>query len=208
MLAHAPFDSKKLLADAKSHVRALFAQEGAPSYSYHNFEHTQMVVRDALWIGNGCNLTDSQMFIVEVAAWFHDSGFSKTYLQHEEAGAALAATFLNQHKADASLVTQVADCIRATRMPQQPVDIVQQVLCDADLAYLGSNQFFVVSDKLLNEWQQHTQNDLDEFEFSMVSEGFLLRHTYFTPFARAYLNAGKKLNLELLGKRNRNIKTG
>jgi predicted metal-dependent HD superfamily phosphohydrolase len=208
MLAHASFDPQKLLVDAKSHVRALFAQDGAPSYPYHNLEHTQMVVRDALWIGKGSNLTDRQMFIVEIAAWFHDSGFSKTYLQHEEAGAVLAATFLSLHKVDSSLIAQVADCIRATRMPQQPEDIVQEVLCDADLAYLGSNQFFVVSEKLLNEWQQHKQNDLDEIEFSMVSEGFLLRHTYFTPFARTYLNAGKKRNLELIGIRNRNKKTG
>lgn len=207
MFAYAPVDSAKLLAAAKNHVRALFALESAPKYAYHNFDHTQMVVRDALWIGKGSELKQEQLLVVELAAWFHDTGFSRTYVAHEEEGAVLAKAFLSMHGVNGNLADDVADCIRATRMPQRPDGIVQQVLCDADLAYLGSNQFFDVSDKLLIEWQEHKQNDLDENEFSMVSEEFLLNHIYFTSFARTFLDSGKERNLRLLTTRNNSLRS-
>lgn len=207
MLARASIESTMLLAAAKCHVKALFELESTPKYAYHNFEHTQMVVRDALWIGRGSELSQEQLFVVELAAWFHDSGFSKSYALHEQQGALLAMDFLLKNGLDSRLATEVADCIHATHMPQKPFGIVQQVLCDADLAYLGSNQFFDVSEKLLNEWQEHKQNDLNMNEFSMVSEEFLLNHTYFTVFARTFLDDGKKQNLQLLAMRNKSLKT-
>ncbi len=184
----------------------MFRREGAPDLCYHNFIHTEGVVADALWIGKGSCLNEEQLFIVELAAWFHDSGFTNTYKTHEKESAELASSFLRHLNVESYIIEQVTESILATRMPQSPQNLIQEVLCDADLAYLGSNRFFDVSERLRTEWKNENIENLTEHDFSMVSADFLRSHRYFTEFARQQLDEGKWRNLNLIGVKVQNNK--
>jgi predicted metal-dependent HD superfamily phosphohydrolase len=74
---------------------------------------------------------------VEVAIWFHDAIYDTTQSDNELRSAQWAARYLDEHGADSSTVTAVADMINATATHQ--VDSEDSaIMLDIDLGILGT----------------------------------------------------------------------
>src|SRR3954451_20504814 len=117
------------LADQVKHYSIAFFNAPENQYlSYHNLVHTEGVVNAAIQIGNHYQLNDEDFFIVLTAAWFHDMGyFSDDPGNHERMGAEKAAAFLKEREVDDLIVGKVQACIRATRMPQSPANLLEEI---------------------------------------------------------------------------------
>ncbi len=118
---------------------------------YHNRQHTERVVAAAIQIGNHYQLDERNFFILQAAAWFHDIGYFTNTHAHEEQSALLAAAFLKEHEVPEEMIAEVKDCIAATRMPQSPRNLNEEILCDADLFHLGSDDFSPLNKLLRKE---------------------------------------------------------
>src|SRR5690606_14817504 len=86
-------------------------------------------------------LSDHDYFVVVAASWFHDMGYLFDCNPHEERGAQMAIDFLGERGVDQETIEQVRGCILATKMPQRPSGLLQEIVCDADLFHLGSDSF-------------------------------------------------------------------
>ena len=73
----------------------------------------------------------------------------------------------------------IAGMIMATKIPQSPANLAQQVLCDADLDYLGRNDFQMISDRLKQELKSFDIIGSDE-EWDQLQVKFFEQHKYFT----------------------------
>ncbi len=78
-----------------------------------------------------------------------------------------------------------------TKIPQQPQDKLGEILCDADLYYLGTDKYFVGADKLYKELHEAGFVKSRE-EWSNEEIKFVERHHYFTPTAQRKLNSRLK----------------
>lgn len=159
---------------------------------YHNLHHTMQVVKAAKEIGKHSGLTEEQLEIVSIAAWFHDIGYCESGQNHEENSAKVAAEFLQKQGYSSDKINLVTGCILATKMPQSPKSLLEQVLCDADLHHLGTDQYFDQAKLLQEEINNTTEQTLTDAKWMEMNVSFIKSHQYFTDYAKEAF-ADKKL---------------
>ena len=167
------------------------------TYSYHNMKHTKSVVEAAEVIGRASNLSDDEMESVFIAAWFHDTGYRKDSHNHEEVAMETAVKLLNEWGASEKTIGEVKGLIEATRMPQNPKNLLEKVLCDADLHHLGDKEILNCSRDLRNEFEsvKNLKFETDE-EWIQFNLSFFKQHKYFTAYGQTVLEERKKKNIK------------
>ncbi len=176
----------------KQHV--LLKLEGlSPLLTYHSAEHTLDVVKQAERIARDSGIAEREIYLLKVAGMYHDTGFLETYYGHEEKSCELflndAATF-HFSKADGQIITGI---IMATKVPQQPNNLLEAILCDADLDYLGRSDFDIIAGNLKTELFNYGFVK-DENEWHQVQVNFLQLHYYHTDSSNTLREPVKKRN--------------
>lgn len=186
-----------LIDKAERYVRNFINENCSDKMFYHNIYHTEEVVKAAEKIGKKCQLSDEDLEIVILAAWFHDTGYYKGNEDHEIKSAEIADNFFSAENTQVSKLEKVKNCIKATKIPQCPNNLIEKVLCDADLYHLSSNKFFKKSELLRKELVAH-QCAISPVSWMSKSCEFISRHKYFTDFAKRILKPKKEANLKKL----------
>jgi uncharacterized membrane-anchored protein YitT (DUF2179 family)/HD superfamily phosphodiesterase len=173
-------------------------ETGLPAYlAYHNTQHTLQVIENAEKLANEEGIESGDLVLLKTAALFHDAGFLQHHQEHEDLSCKIARRHLPDFDYSPEQVEAICAMIMATRLPQTPVDKLGQLLCDADLYYLGTDQYNIEADKLYSEFKKagivktHTEWELRQVEF-------LSAHHFFTNAARLKLEEGKQVTLERL----------
>jgi predicted metal-dependent HD superfamily phosphohydrolase len=187
-----------LLKQVNEYVLAYYSAHADPRLIYHDLKHTETVANRAIEIANHYQLNDRDYFVVATAAWFHDTGYMLDVKQHEEHSALLAETFLKTISVSESDIKDVKGCIMATKMPQSPNNLMEKILCDADLYHLGTAEFDQTDKLLRKETNILHGTDLSKREWRRKSIGFLAAHHYHTDYAQVLLNGAKQRKIEEL----------
>jgi HD superfamily phosphodiesterase len=195
------------LAIIENHIESMFDNGLSKKLIYHNIDHTRDVRIQCLAIATEEGVSDERvLYILQVAALYHDTGFLKTYDQHEAVGCEIAREQLPGFGMNALIIEDVCDLIMATRVPQKPAAQMEKIICDADLDYLGRDDFYITSNKLKRELiELKLLNGDHEWEKRQLD--FLQSHHYFTRTSIEKRGA-KKMNFikELLKNNNLQIK--
>lgn len=190
-------DNLDLVQATEQYVRSLFNNKSNKEFVYHNLNHTLEVVRFSGQIADYYRLPEDARHLLILSAWFHDVGYLRVDPQdHEEESARIARDFLSGMRADEELIVGVEECIRATRMPQSPSSLVEQILCDADLYHLGTDKFFERNQALREEVNSFREEKVSKKEWRAMNVEFMERHRYFTDYCREKLEPGKQKNLD------------
>ena len=189
--------STPLLNKTKEFVAGFIADNITEKICYHNIDHTLEAVEAAEVIGHKLNIPDQDLEIVLIAAWFHDTGYFLGCEDHEEASASIMARFLKEESVDEEMIAKVRNCILATKIPQSPQNILEKIVCDADLYHLGTDKFFDKSELLWHELALHDQ-EMSPESWLEKSKSFVEDHRYHTSFGKTVLLPKLKKNLELL----------
>jgi len=189
----------RLLSEqVQSHVQSFYKVHNKPALWYHNLSHIEYTVSAATQIANHYRFDDKNFFIVITAAWFHDIGYLEDANGHEERSAREAGLYLLSLQVDNVVIEAVKRCILATRMPQQPKDLPEQIICDADLFHLGTDDF-AEKNKLLRKEYNATHNaSMSKEEWRVKTIKLLQTHRYHTDYCRTLLDATKAENLAQL----------
>jgi predicted metal-dependent HD superfamily phosphohydrolase len=188
----------EILDDVKTHVEHLFHTGTNDKLVYHNLTHTEHVAKHAVEIADFYKLSDRDFFIVQCAAWFHDIGYLQGKEQHEQAGAASAGAFLASLNVDEKIIQEVQGCIMATKMPQSPKNLLEQILCDADLYHLGSEDFKARNKLMRKETNALYNKEIDKNFWRLGTLQLLEAHHYHTPYAIEKLSHKKAENIQNL----------
>jgi predicted metal-dependent HD superfamily phosphohydrolase len=174
-----------LLPEAQSFVNDLFLNKVSKSIRFHNIQHTLDVVTACMKMAEFYQLAEEDRLILSLAAWFHDTGYSSGKADdHESVSIQLATDFLKQHAADPILIQRVTSCIEATRLPQSPKNHIEQILCDADLFHLGTDEFKEKSRLLREEYKTFSKIDISKKDWRKQNITFLETHKYFTSYGK------------------------
>jgi len=162
---------------------------------YHNLKHTVDVVTQVELIGKAEGVSTHDLLMLKTAALFHDIGHLVSYDRHEEEGVKMAREMLPLYHYSSNQIDQVARLILATRMPPDPRNTLEEIICDADLDYLGRTDFLPVAYNLYKELK--TRNKIGSFEeWKQIQMDFIRNHSYFTATARDLREVNKKKQLE------------
>jgi class 3 adenylate cyclase len=167
-----------------------------PGYLYyHNVKHTVDVVTEVELIGWAEGVSDEDILVLKTAALFHDAGHTVAYDDHEYHGTVLARGILPQYGYNEAQVEQICEVIMATKMPPNPKNLLEKIICDADLDYLGRSDMIPVSNTLYKELKEQDKiGTLSEWNRLQVK--FITGHQYFTSTAQSLREVNKLKQIE------------
>ncbi len=184
----------QLIGEVKKVATEIFEKGVDPRFVFHNLEHTRQVAEAAEGIANFYRFNENEKFVLIVAAWFHDSGFSSGRIEaHELESIKTAENFLRTYNTASDVIAAVSSCILATQMPQNPKNGIEKIICDADLFHLGTNHFNYRTELLRQELQFYYKREIAEQEWRMQNMEFLKSHTYFTGYCQQMLEPVKQI---------------
>ena len=147
---------------------------------YHGIHHTkdvcEAVERLAIWEG----VKGEDLYLLKTAALYHDAGFIDSYESNEPIGADLAKVMLPNFGYTAKQIKQVIELIEATKMPQNPKNHLEEIMCDSDLDYLGRSDFYPIAETLRQELMEFGKLEDKPLQWAEMNIGFLSSHSYFT----------------------------
>ncbi|GGE47234.1 putative nucleotidyltransferase with HDIG domain [Pedobacter psychrotolerans] len=193
-----PLDYKQLQHEVEKYVGNYFHTHHDPRLVYHNMEHTQEVVNAAQQIANHYQLNEQDFFTITVAAYFHDTGYFDDALKHEEKGAELAEKFLTEHQVSNEIKESVKSAILATRIPQDPKNQIDKIICDADLFHLGLPDFRKKGKLMHKEVELIYDKKISKLDWRKRDIQFMESHHYQTDYAALLLTDQKQANISKL----------
>jgi predicted metal-dependent HD superfamily phosphohydrolase len=169
-------------------------------YLYHDCRHTEDVIRQVQEIGYRENVNQHEIALLKLAALYHDLGFLVQRANHESAGVEL----FMQESIDSDISEEekqtVASLIMVTKIPQQPKTLLESIICDADLDYLGREDFPSIAEFLYLELKACGEMN-DRARWNEIQLSFLGAHQYHTESSRRLRTNGLQNNIEFVRRR-------
>lgn len=182
---------------AKAFIVEKLERELSADLTYHGLHHTL----DVLHITEELCLMESigvyESMLLKTAALFHDSGFIKNNKDHETLGCAIAREHLPRYDYTPLEIERICSMIMATKIPQSPANFLEAILCDADLDYLGREDFFDIGSTLFQELKTYQVLQREE-DWNRLQVSFLEKHAFFTPTNQRRRAPRKQAYLEQL----------
>lgn len=164
---------------------------------YHNIKHTIDVTTEVELIGWAEGVSDEEILLLKLAALFHDAGHTISYKDHEYYSTVMAREKLAAYDFTEEQIDTVCRLIMATKMPPNPQDILEQIMCDSDLDYLGRTDFIPVSNSLYMELQERNMIGTWQ-EWNELQLRFITNHQYYTNTAIQLREVNKQQQIERL----------
>jgi uncharacterized membrane-anchored protein YitT (DUF2179 family)/predicted metal-dependent HD superfamily phosphohydrolase len=176
------------------------------SVVYHNYQHTMNVLEHTIYLAEHEQIGKSSVELLKTAALFHDTGFifDPKSEGHELRSRNFAQEILPDSGFSEEDIDLIGDLIMATKLPQNPQNKLQEIICDADLYYLGTDKYLENSDKLVSEFRADGRS-ISDAKWCEIQVDFLSRHHFFTPTAKKDLEIKKRKNLKKIEQKMKNM---
>ncbi|NAY92056.1 HD domain-containing protein [Muricauda sp. JGD-17] len=197
----------EILQKAENYVTDLLTNELNPDFLYHNLRHTQRVVENAKELIEHYELGTTKAEDLELAAWFHDTGYTKGVPNHEKNSCSISETFLNEHNLDGKRIQEISRLIMATERFYEPRGLDEEIIRDADASHLGQKSYIETSELLREELSrlgigQYSSEEWRELNIEM----FRTEHRFYTDYAIENWQPRKDKNLRKLVKAKKSRK--
>ena len=186
------------LALARTYILERLTTELSPAFSYHHVNHTLAVEKRAHEIALSEGISDEESLkLLSTACFFHDAGFLLSYDHHEDFSCQITEEVLPNYDYSSSQIDIIKHLIKATKIPQSPDDLLSNILCDADLDYLGGSNYYAIVETLHQELTHFKRLDPSQ-DWTQIQIDFLEKHSYFTPTNQKERTAEKKKRIDEL----------
>lgn len=204
--------SKEILKKAESFVADLFKNDLPEKLLYHNLAHTEEVAEAAEELGKKSGLSDDELEVLVLAAWFHDTGYIKKYNGHEAESVKYAEQFFAENNYPEEKKEQVSKLIMSTVAGHTPHGLMEELLHDADITHIGRKRFFRKGELLRVELENFNNNKYTELEWEKKQYNFLVSNYFITEagkekYARRRVKNIKKQRQNILKARKVTVRT-
>lgn len=165
------------------------------NYSYHNLDHTKRVISAAVEIGSNYDLSEKDWRCLLTACLLHDYGFIESHVEHEKISAKLSSQILPKYGFSETDIQIINSLIIVTKLEEKPKNLLESIIRDSDLEYLGSEDFIKISPLLKKEWINCKVVKSDS-EFYKIQYEFILNHSFYTDFMIKNSINQKKVNID------------
>ena len=172
---------------------------------YHGLHHTLDVLNVCDQYIKRDNLDNHTSKILRLGALLHDIGFTISMDIHELRGSKIAEKLMMENHFNQEDIDHVKGLIMATRIPQTPNNYLEKIICDADLDYLGRNDFYKISNQLFKELKYNSIVS-NKLEWNKIQIKFLEAHQFHTNFAKKNRQPQKEKRIDEIKEFVRNIK--
>lgn len=183
---------------ARDYALKRLTEELSSELTYHSLQHTRDDVAPAVMrLAAAEGVNGEELLLLQTAAYFHDLGFVRRRKEHERAGVEIAIEILPAFHYNPQQIEKICGMIMATRIPQTPKTLAEQILADADLDTLGGEHFWRQSNRLRAE-NEAFDGPMTDAQWYQTQLDFFQNHSYWTAAARALRGPQKLKHLEQL----------
>ena len=186
-----------IIEQSKEYVNSLLIS--LEKHYYHHFNHALEVSSRAVYLWKKEWLNKEQLELLAIAWLFHDTWFLIQYDNNEFIWAKIAKNFLKSMLYPTDKIEIIERIIMAT-IPtyKEPKDILEKIIKDADLDYLGWEHFLEKANKLKEELEAIKKIKILNPDWQHGSIKFLREHKYYTKTQQEERDTKKKLNEKIL----------
>jgi len=192
---------KEIVNEAGRFIAKFFEDKLSSELTFHNLNHSFEVLQAVQIIGAQSNISETDLCALEVAALFHDCGYSEAYVGHEEISRKIAASFLTEQDCTKEFIAEVDEYIASTMSPQNPATEKAKILCDADMYHFTKPNYPQYAASLRKEHAIYFNKIYSDAEWAFKNYEFLSHHNYFTDYGKNVLEPFKQLNMMRLKSR-------
>ncbi len=183
------------LLDLEEFILERLEKELPGNLFFHNVEHTSHVYAQVELLGLGEKVSDEDLLVLRTAALLHDMGYIDRSDDHESRSVEFAREILPLYRYKDEQIERICDLILATRMPPEPRNLLEQIICDANLDHMGRVDFLIQSDKLFQEYRIRNRiRSKKEWNQSQIR--FLETHEFYTSVARRMREVPREKQIE------------
>lgn len=191
-----------LLSKTEDFATDILVNKLDSNFLYHNLRHTQRVVKSSKELLQFYNLNEKESDAVVVAAWLHDTGYTKGTENHERSSCEIAKVFLREQECSEEFTQEVCDLIMATVRNHEPQNLLEEIMRDADSSHLGQTSYADTSEMLREELSLLGIADYSPKEWRKTNiKMFQTEHRFYTDYAKSNWQEGKDSNLKKLVKK-------
>ncbi|MGS0526157.1 Pycsar system effector family protein [Zobellia nedashkovskayae] len=196
-----------LLSKTEEFAINLLVKELDTNYLYHNLRHTQRVVKSTKELLDYYNLNAIDSDAITLAAWLHDTGYTKGSENHEESSLVIAKEFLTKQNCEPLTIETVCSLIMATKRGYEPQNLMEEIMRDADSSHLARSSYPETCEMLREELQLLGIAEISTKEWRRTNiKMFQTEHRFYTDYALKNWQEGKDNNLKKLVKRDKKQK--
>jgi adenylate cyclase len=171
------------LLDMEEYIMDRMQKELSDKLFYHNIQHTGHVYQQVEMLGRGEEVSQEDMLLLRSAALLHDMGYIDTFDEHETRSVEYAREILPLYRYKEAQIDAICSLIMATKLPPDPSNLLEMIICDANLDHLGRADFLIQSDRLFQEYLFHKKIKTKK-EWNLKQVELLENHEFFTETAR------------------------
>ena len=183
------------VTDAIGFIMGKMQEELPKNLYYHSILHIHDVMESAKKLASLENIGEYECNLLLTAVAYHDCGFIYQINNHELKGCEIARELLPSFEYQETEIEAICNMIMATKIPQSPKNLLEEIICDADLDYLGRTDFWEIGNKLYHELTTLGVLENEE-QWNKLQQKFLSNHHYFTNSAKSLRQETKLKYLE------------
>ena len=195
-----------ILKISEDYVKNLFKDRLSSDYTYHNLEHTVQVVDKIKILAKEENISPEDTENLLLAGWFHDLGYVDNADNHEEESRKIASDFLKQHQFPEERIAKIGELILATDKFYKPKNHLEEVIKDADLYHLASDDYFRICENLRQEIKEVHHQKFSKQQWSELNIVFFSKHQFYTKYAKENWQPIKEKNVDKILSNIQNLK--
>ena len=195
-----------ILKISEDYVKNLFKDRLSSDYTYHNLEHTVQVVDKIKILAKEENISPEDTENLLLAGWFHDLGYVDDADNHEEESRKIASDFLKQHRFPEERIAKIGELILATDKFYKPKNHLEEIIKDADMYHLASDDYFRICENLRQEIKEVHHQKFSKLQWAELNITYFAKHQFYTKFAKENWQPEKEKNVEKILSSIKNIK--
>ena len=195
-----------ILKISEDYAKNLLKDKLSSVYTYHNLDHTIQVVDKIKILAKEENISPEDTENLILAGWFHDLGYVDDADNHEEESRKIASDFLKQHQFSEERIAKIGELILATDKFYKPKNHLEEVIKDADMYHLASDDYFRICENLRQEIKEVHHQKFSKLQWAELNITFFAKHQFYTKFAKENWQPEKEKNVEKILSSIKNIK--
>ena len=195
-----------ILKISEDYAKNLLKDKLSSVYTYHNLDHTIQVVDKIKILAKEENISHEDTENLILAGWFHDLGYVDDADNHEEESRKIASDFLKQHQFSEERIAKIGELILATDKFYKPKNHLEEIIKDADMYHLASDDYFRICENLRQEIKEVHHQKFSKLQWAELNITFFAKHQFYTKFAKENWQPEKEKNVEKILSSIKNIK--
>ena len=162
---------------------------------FHTFEYARHLYEYSELLSKAADLDQEETLLIRTAALFLNLGYTNGYENQENRSAEFTREILPEFNYSEKQISIISNLILSTKWPPEPQNILEMIINDIKMEYIGRSDFIILYKLLFLEQNQFIKS-IDILEFKRKIIDAIKNYPFFTDSARRLREISSEAQLQ------------